>query len=108
MDASGYKVKYNANGSVDKYKARLVAVCYAQQHDIDYNEIFLLVAKMTIRVLLVVAVAKGWHLHQMDIKNEFLQGELKEHVYMVQPPSFLSEMNTSTVCQLKKSLFGLK
>ena len=44
----------------------------------------------------------------MDVTNTFLQGELKEHVYMVQPPEFLSELNTSAVCQLKKSLYILK
>ena len=76
-----YKVKYNTDGSVNRYKARLVAKVYAQKHDIDYNETF-----ASVRVLLVVATAKGWHLHKMDVKNVFLQGELEEQVYMVQPP----------------------
>ena len=62
-----------------------------QQHDIDYDDTFVPIAKMMIiPVLLTVATAKGWHLHQMDVKNAFLQGELKEMVYMVQPPGFLS------------------
>ena len=60
-----YKVKYNVNG--------LVAKGYKQQPDIDYNEMFAPVAKMTIiRVLLVVTATKGWHLHQMDVKNVYL------------------------------------
>ena len=48
------------------------------------------------------------HLHQMDVKNPFRKGALEEQVYIVQPPGFLSEWNTSVVCQLKKSLYGLK
>ena len=72
---------------------------------IDYDEMFASVAKMTtVRVLLTVVAAKGWHLHKMDVKNTFLQGELEEQMYMVQPPGFHSGMNTSAVCQLKKSL----
>ena len=76
---------------------------------IDYNETFAPVEKMTIVcVLLAVVAAKGWHLHQMDLKNVILQGELDEQMYMVKPPRFHSRTNTSVVCRLKKSLYGLK
>ena len=82
---------------------------YAQKHDIDYDETFAPIVKMTtIRVLLAIAAAKGWHLHQMDVKNVFQQGELEEQVYMVQPPGFHYGTNTSAVCRLKKSLYELK
>ena len=50
---------------------------------------------------------KEWHLHQMDVKNAFPRSDLEEQVYMVQPPGFLSKRNTSIVCRLKKSLYGL-
>ena len=104
-----YKVKSNTDGSVSRYKARLVATGYAQKHSINYDETFAPVAKMTtIPGLLAVAAAKGWHLHQMYVKNAFLEGELEEQVYMVQPPVFHSETNTSVECRLKKSLYVLK
>ena len=104
-----YKVKYNTDGSVNRYKARLVAKGYVKQHDINYDETFVPVAKMTtVCILLAFASTKGWHLHQMDVKNAFLQGELEEHVYMVQPLGFKSGLNTSVVCQLKKSLYRVK
>ena len=104
-----YKVKYNTDISINRYKAQLVEKGYTQQHDIDYNETFAPVAKMTTaRVLLAVAATKGWHLHQMDVKNAFPQGELEEQLYMVQPPVFQSGMNTSVICRLKKSLYKLK
>ena len=104
-----YKVKYNTNGSVNRYKAWLVAKGYVQQHDIDSDETLVPVVNMTtICVLLVIAEAKGRHLRQMDVKNAFLQGELEEQVYMVQPPGFQSGRNTLVVCRLKKSPYGLK
>ena len=103
-----YKVKHNADGSVNRLKARLVAKAYAQTHDIDYEETFALVAKMiTVWTVIAVVAAKGWHLHQMDIMNAFLQGELEEEVYMIQPPGFESRVLPSAVCRLKKPLYGL-
>ena len=68
-----YKVKYNHDGIINKYKARLVAKAYAQTYGINYNETFALIPKMTTaHVVLAVVAAKGWHLNQMDVKNAFL------------------------------------
>ena len=61
-----------------------------------------------VRVVLAVVAPKGWHLHKMDVKNVFLQGELEEQVYLVQPPGFHSGTNTLVLCRLKKTLYGLK
>ena len=68
-----YKVKYNADGSVNRYKARLVEKGYAQTHGVDYKETFAPMAKMTIvRTVIALVAAKGWNLHQMNIKNAFI------------------------------------
>ena len=104
-----YKTKYNIDGLVNRYKARLLANAYAQTHGIDYDETFAPTAKMTtVLVVRAVAAARGWHLDQMDVKKAFLQRDIEEHVFMVQPPGFHSERKTSAVCRLKKSLYGLK
>ena len=78
-------VKHNADGSVSRYKARLVAKEYAQKYGIDYEETFNPVARMeTVRAVIPMVVAKGWSLHQMDVKNALLHGDLQEEVYMMQ------------------------
>ncbi len=72
-----YKVKHNVDGFVNKYKARLVAKGYAQTYGIDYKEIYSPIAKMTtVRAIIIVVAAKGWSLHQMDVNNVFLHGNL--------------------------------
>jgi hypothetical protein len=104
-----YKVKHNSDGSISKYKARLVAKGYAQTHGIDYEETFAPVAKMaTVRAVIVVAVSRGWLLHQMDVKNAFLHGELQEEVYLDQPPGYEDKSHPNYVCKLRKALYGLK
>ncbi len=104
-----YKVKHNSDGSISKYKARLVAKGYAQTHGIDYEETFSPVAKMaTVRAVIAVVTSRGWQLHQMDVKNAFLHGELQEEVYLDQPPGYEDMSHLNYVCRLRKALYGLK
>ena len=81
-----YRVKYHANGTVQRNKARLVAKGYSQQPGIDFNETFTPIARLdTIRALIAMAAQKGWCLYQLDVKSAFLNGELEEEVYVEQP-----------------------
>ncbi len=81
-----YKSKLNFDGSVNKYKARLVVKGYAQMFGVDFSETFAPVARMdTIRMLLAVAAQKGWVVHQLDVKSAFLNGYLEEEIFVEQP-----------------------
>ena len=104
-----YSLKYNPDGSVARYKARLVARGFSQAYGLDYHETFSPVARLSsIRVLFSIALDQSWSLHQLDVSNAFLYGDLEEKVFMEQPPGYVAQGESSEVCLLKKAIYGLK
>nr|GEY34844.1 retrovirus-related Pol polyprotein from transposon TNT 1-94 [Tanacetum cinerariifolium] len=104
-----YKVKLNEVGGILKNKARLVARGYRQEEGIDFEESFALVARLeAIRIFLTYTVHKNMVVYQMDVKTAFLNGNLREEVYVSQPNGFVDSDNPNHVYKLKKALYGLK
>jgi hypothetical protein len=104
-----YKVKYAADGSIEKHKACFVARGFSQVEGIDYDETFAPVARYTsIRTVMAIVAEMGWRIHQMDVKTAFLNGILEEEVYIEQPQGFELYGRESHVCRLWKALYGLK
>lgn len=105
-----YRIKYQASGAIERYKVRLVAKGYNQIEGIDYQETFSPTAKLTtLRCLLTVVVARHWYIHQLDVQNAFLHGDLHEAVYMEPPPGLpIRRQGEKLACRLNKSLYGLK
>ncbi|CAA7029694.1 unnamed protein product [Microthlaspi erraticum] len=104
-----FKHKFNADGAFARYKARLVANGKSQEAGVDFDETFSPVFKpATIRSVLHVSLARDWPIHQLDVQNAFLHGDLEETIYMFQPPGFADPKAPDHVCKLKRSLYGLK
>ena len=102
-------MKYKQDGSIDLFKARLVAQGFTQIPGVDYFDTYSLVVKScTIRLILALVVSFNWPIRQLDVENGFLNGDLKEEVYMVQLPGFINPQHTHYVYQLNKALYGLK
>ena len=104
-----YRTKLNSDGSVNKHKARLVVKGYAQMFGVYFSKSFAPVARLdTIRMLLALAAQKGWKIYQLDAKLAFLNGYLKEEIFVEQPEGFAVKDKEDKVYQLKKALYGLK
>ncbi|CAL8151053.1 unnamed protein product [Prunus armeniaca] len=103
-----YKIKHNSDGSIEQYKAQLVAKGYTRTKGVDFHDTFSPIAKLvTIRSLLALVAASSWPLHQLDVHNVFLHGNIHEEIYMTPPPG-LQRQGENLVCRLHKSLYGLK
>ncbi|XP_021971245.1 uncharacterized mitochondrial protein AtMg00810-like [Helianthus annuus] len=104
-----FKHKFKSDGTLERYKARLVCDGRLQQVGIDCGDTFSPVVKpATIRIILSLALSNSWSVHQLDVTNAFLHGNLHETVYMHQPMGFRHRDFPDHVCRLKKSLYGLK
>jgi hypothetical protein len=104
-----YKIKKQADGSIDRYKTRLIVKYFKQRYGIDYEDTFSPVVKAaTICLILSVVVFKGWNLRQLDVQNVFLHGVLEEEVYMRQPPGYENKDTSNYVCKFDTTIYGLK
>ena len=104
-----FKTKRDSKGNIVRYKARLVAKGFTQKEGIDYNETFSPVSsKDSFRIIMTLVAHYDLELHQMDVKTVFLNGNIDETIYMVQPENFESNDSKQLVCRLKRSIYGLK
>lgn len=104
-----FRVKRKKDGSVDKFKARVVAKGFNQRHWVDFSETFSPIIKSaTIQIVLSLRLNYGWQLKQMNVNNAFLQGKLSEEVYMPQPIGFKEKDHPDHVCKLNRAIYGLK
>ena len=104
-----FRTKLNEKEEVDKCKACLVVKGYAQRYEIDYNKVFTPMARWdTIRLILALAVQKGWTVFQLDVKSAFLHGKLKEAIYVEQPEGYVCKEEEHKVLRLKKAPYSLK
>jgi hypothetical protein len=104
-----YKIKHTVDGSIERHKKRFVARGFSHAERIDYEDTFAHVARYTsIQMIISPATSMGWRVHQMDVKTTFLNGEIKEEIYIEQPYGFIIDEKDSHVCRLKMALYGIK
>lgn len=103
-----YKIKYNSNGSIERFKARLIAKGYNQIKGLDYRDTYFPVTNLSIvRLIIALPLINNWHLHRIDVSNAFLHGELRGDVYMV-ILSCVTSSKPNQVCKLIIYVYGLK
>ena len=103
-----FKRKTDTDSSVTIYKARLVAIFFRQVQGVDYDETFSLVSMLkSVRIMLEIAAFYDYEIWQMDVKTAFLNGFLKEELYMIQPEGFVDPKGANKVCKLQRSICGL-
>jgi hypothetical protein len=103
-----FKVKKDEAYAIVRHKARLVVKGYSQRKDVDYDEVFSLVAIFeAVRLVLAMVAHQNWEVHHIDAKSAFLNGELNEEVFVLQPPGFIRSGWEELVLKLKKALYGL-
>ena len=103
-----FNKKTDADGNVTIYKARLVAKGFRQVQGVDYDETFSPLAMLkSVRILLVIAAFYDYEIWQMDVKTAFLNGYLKEELYIMQPEGFVDPKGANKVCKLQQSIYGL-
>ncbi|GKE26598.1 reverse transcriptase domain-containing protein [Tanacetum coccineum] len=104
-----FKKKMKADGTIDKYKARLIIKGFRQRKGLDYFDTYSPVTRITsIRMVLAIAALRNLEVYQMDVKPAFLRGDLKEEIYMNQLEGLMALGLERKVCWLVKSLYGLK
>ena len=103
-----FKTKYNAQGNIESYKARLVARGFTQEYGKDYLETYAPVARLSsIRYLFALAVKYDLNVDYLDVETAFLNGNLNEEIYIKQPEGFIVKGQEEKVCLLKKAMYGL-
>jgi hypothetical protein len=103
-----YKIGRNADGSVERFKTRLVAKGFLQKQGVDFEEVYAPVSKQTtVRALLAVCAEKDLELEQLDVKTAFFNGHLEEEIYMQQAQGY-EEGSPTMVCKLRRAIYGLR
>jgi hypothetical protein len=104
-----FKIKTNPDHTIQKLKARLVAMGYSQIHGLDYEEVFSPTLRLeTLQLIYSLMAIKKWAGRQIEFKTAFLNGWLDEQIFMEQPPRFEDQHNPDYVCEVKRLLYGLK